>query len=519
MALTRVGNIGLATDKIYNTLSDVDLDNNLIPGVSVRTLGYTSVADGGDAEYVVGASGSFGAADDIFVIALASAGVDLKLVFDGTLRAPQAGIAAGGSDVTLSIQAALDALLVRGGGILQLLEGDYGISDTIEIPEYVTLRGITKDYTRLVALAGLENKPAVFIGRNVSGVPAFGARMERLEVFCSNLAGSVAARSNQGQEGSGISECRLRNTYGTCIDLLRQGPVGGGSINTVGGSFTIEDCELWVNEQTQYGVSAVDVGEWHLIRTTVLSFSGGSTAGRCAVYIEDSQCYIEGGHAEVFIDGVIIAGSSTVNIEDWSSTRMSATNSSAAVRILAGATADVNLTGVRNADSGIGPGSGLTLDNEVTGEQFENRISQYTTGRNNPALIIGSADNEFGFGYRDFGVAKWNAGASGPFLNVRGIEYRDSDNLDASNRCTTGLYSFATGDASDEWKVSTREAGGASFVDRFAVRVDGTGTIVKTAAWNDNPLRIGAWYLWDDGTNLRAKRSAPASAGDGSVVA
>ena len=38
-------------------------------------------------------------------------------------------------------------------------------------------------------------------------------------------------------------------------------------------------------------------------------------------------------------------------------------------------------------------------------------------------------------------------------------------------------------------------------------------------AWNGGTMRIGAAYLWLDGTNLRAKNGAPSSASDGVVVA
>lgn len=37
--------------------------------------------------------------------------------------------------------------------------------------------------------------------------------------------------------------------------------------------------------------------------------------------------------------------------------------------------------------------------------------------------------------------------------------------------------------------------------------------------YNGGTLRIGAWRLWDDGTNLRAKRGTPSSASDGTIVA
>ena len=50
-----------------------------------------------------------------------------------------------------AIQTAIDTAAAAGGGIVQLVEGDYVVSDFIEVKDNVTLRGVGKDATTLVA--------------------------------------------------------------------------------------------------------------------------------------------------------------------------------------------------------------------------------------------------------------------------------------------------------------------------------------------------------------------------------
>lgn len=109
----------------------------------------------------------------------------------------------GTTDNLVAFNAAF-AVVPAGGAVIQLDEGIYGTSDSLELPPRTVLRGRGKRATTILALAGFPTDDYLIYlddGTNLS----FDTRLEHLWVDANNITDSSAVRVRQCQEGTGAT--------------------------------------------------------------------------------------------------------------------------------------------------------------------------------------------------------------------------------------------------------------------------------------------------------------------------
>lgn len=126
----------------------------------------------------------------------------------------------GVADDTIAIQAAIDAVdAYTYGGIVYLPPGAYLISETLVLPNRVTLRGGGAFPTRLIADDPFTGSWMVQLGDGLGG-NQFHVRVEHINFNASDVAGLGCIYSDQINEQSGVFWCDFNNytTYGISID-------------------------------------------------------------------------------------------------------------------------------------------------------------------------------------------------------------------------------------------------------------------------------------------------------------
>ena len=147
------------------------------------------------------------------------------------------------------------------GGIVQLGIGNHAVSDTVQVSNKIILRGVGRNATKIMALAGFtptttyfsgtDNvKPVVQLG-TPGGADAIGTLLEDLSVDCNNIAGLTGVFSDNVQENGGIKRCAISySDYG--IYFRSETP---GSYHPM--HETLEDLEIYAGGAS--GVNSVGI--------------------------------------------------------------------------------------------------------------------------------------------------------------------------------------------------------------------------------------------------------------------
>jgi hypothetical protein len=257
------------------------------------------------------AGGSIDALSDVTITAPATDQV-LKYSAGQWINAASPGgsgtltIAVDGSDQATVLQAAIDAKVAAGGGVVLLPAGIIGVSSRVWLRPEVILRGQGKRVTTIRARTGEfpTSQPVVTIsdtGLNTGpGFFCFDTRLEDLEIDASNILGSKCVFSDQAQEGSGIHRCLLNNARLYGIDFV----AGCANISLIDNEVYTSNLPLTGNAAgtfAQRGISLVEVPGSNLImRNTVVGLSINTDGAKLnwALYTQNTEANIIGFHGE-----------------------------------------------------------------------------------------------------------------------------------------------------------------------------------------------------------------------------
>lgn len=141
----------------YDSVADMMSAENLTDGSYVETYGFHNVGDNGGAKYIVREIRNTDVVDGVSIIALSDPDLVAELLPDENFNAKQFGAYGDGEhDDYLAIQKAIDFCLNKGNSVF-LPEGTYNVSRALIIPQFVELRGETKNNTKIVKTVNETN--------------------------------------------------------------------------------------------------------------------------------------------------------------------------------------------------------------------------------------------------------------------------------------------------------------------------------------------------------------------------
>lgn len=124
----------------YDTVADMKLADNLSDGAYVETYGFYAKGDGGGAKYKVREIVNTDVVDNMTLFALADEDLVAELVSKDVHTRQFGAYGDGTHDDTVALQKAIDYALDTDCGIVNVDNGKYLISDTLEIPDLKTIK-------------------------------------------------------------------------------------------------------------------------------------------------------------------------------------------------------------------------------------------------------------------------------------------------------------------------------------------------------------------------------------------
>lgn len=112
-----------------------------------------------------------------------------------------------------ALTAAISVRTAAGGGIIQLPAGSFAITDSIVIPQYVTVRGVGGTNGTTLTSSSTGN-PAFLLGGTISGVFKYGCGLTDVQIILSNGNGKAIQ----------LMEC----VQGVVRNIYIQGPISAG---------------------------------------------------------------------------------------------------------------------------------------------------------------------------------------------------------------------------------------------------------------------------------------------------
>lgn len=198
--------------------------------------------------------------------------------------------AGGTTDDLAAVQAVLTAVGTAGGGLVLLRAGTYLLSNTLVVPNKVTLRGIARSATVLKAHSTFPTTGAALVNLGPSGL-AFASRVERMSLDCDNVAGSVGIYSFQGQEFCGTDQVTINNFKDTGLHM-----------DTGAADFALDNIECYPSSTgANYGIHLHNAGS-NIVRKATCGVSGALTVG---IYINGGEAVCQSVHIENCVDGIL----------------------------------------------------------------------------------------------------------------------------------------------------------------------------------------------------------------------
>ena len=195
----------------------------------------------------------------------------------------------GGDDLAY-LQALLTLLGAGGGGTLQLRPGTYLISNLMEVPNKVTLRGVNRSATLIKAGTGFPTSTALIRLGPAAGL-SFASRLERMSLDCNNVTGSVGVYSFQGQEMCGLMLVAISNFKATGIHF-----------DTGAANFTIDNVEVYPSSTGATTGILLHCAGSQIINKPTVGVQGLLTVG---ISVATGEATIIGAHIENCTDGIL----------------------------------------------------------------------------------------------------------------------------------------------------------------------------------------------------------------------
>ncbi len=199
------------------------------------------------------------------------------------------------------------AALTPLGGVVLIPHGIAGVTDTIEVPNRVTLRGVGRESSTIKALGAFPvDTPLVQLG--IGAGIAFHTRLEHLAVDCNSIATSTAIYSERINEQSGVFDVLAVNFKRHGIHI--KAPASGNPAE----NYEIDDVELTMALTPAAGAvglyidnPSISVPVRGLRNITFNSYDNATTLTRTAMSLNGVEaCVVEGVHVEHVTTGVHI---------------------------------------------------------------------------------------------------------------------------------------------------------------------------------------------------------------------
>lgn len=262
----------------------------------------------------------------------------------------------GSTDDTDSIKSALDAAAAlastQSGAVVNMPPGTYVVTSPLRIPNRVTLRGAGRTSSTISASATSfsQGTAVVFLEPNNDG-PTFNTRLEDVEVFCSNITGSIGVYTQRANELSGLHKVLVNRSvrYGVHVD--------NSEVGAVAENFNLTDVEVIMGSNATASSSGVFImGGGASIRgldhLTVVKqgLTGSFGAG---LHLEGASGMYTRMHFENVVDGVRISDN-TAGVGIVISGVIGHSTVSNTIRVGTATPTDVVLSGIRkNAGTNV----------------------------------------------------------------------------------------------------------------------------------------------------------------------
>lgn len=196
----------------------------------------------------------------------------------------------GGDDLAY-LQGLMNIMGAANGGTLQLRPGVYKVSNLLEVPNKVTLRGVGRSGTTVQAGTGFPTG-TVLVRLGPAAALSFSSRLENLTVDANNVATSTGVYSFQGQEMCGLER--------VVVSGFR---TNGIHFDTGASNYMISDVEVYPGTGgASNGILLKGAGSQVVNKATV----GVSALLTIGINVSVGDATLIGVHAENCTDGIVI---------------------------------------------------------------------------------------------------------------------------------------------------------------------------------------------------------------------